>query len=192
MCVASTLCYDGHMSVVAKALLALLLSLPRFKEDTETAEEREQRLTVVSVAIERAAQRATCSGEYEVEGCTRVWSKSARELRMALVTAGTFESHFAQRIHAGHCKPYECDFGRAHSPWQLHRSSFISDEDWTVMHASTQSATDLAAWHAAGALARASGCPGNVGMFSRYMSGGSCTWKGGASRAAFYEKLLKR
>lgn len=179
------------MSDVTGALLALLLSFPRYGTDTETNEGRVQRLGVVSVAIERAAQRATCTEEYAVEGCKKVWYRSPRELRMALVVVGKFESNFAQHIHEGRCRRFECDGGRAHSPWQVHWSRHVPQKDWVGMHAATQEATDLAAWHAAGVLSRMQGCPDSTGMFSLYVTGVSCNHPGGEERAKLYKRLLQ-
>lgn len=179
------------MSVVANALLALLLSLPRYKADTETLEERTQRLTVVSVAIERATERATCSGEYATEGCTKVWFGSPKALRMSLVTVANFESAFAQHIHEGNCTKYECDRGKAHSLWQLHVSSNLPREDWEKIHAPTQEATDLAAWYAAKKLASCS-YRGVAGMFSLYMTGSTVSAPGGKKRAEFFKLLMQR
>jgi hypothetical protein len=40
-----------------------------------------------------------------------------------LLTIGYHESGFSLRIHAGLCKPQECDRGKARGPWQLHKNA---------------------------------------------------------------------
>lgn len=94
---------------LSAAVLAALLTLPTYAEDTgpELAGAKLAQLTAVADAVAEAsaAQRIATS---------RDWA--------ALVVAiGFHESGFSLRIHDGHCRPLECDRGRARGPWQLHR-----------------------------------------------------------------------
>lgn len=182
------------MSVVHTGLLTVLLGLNGFHKDVETDTEREARLTIVATAITKAVHRATCTEEYAVPDCNAIWGGNADELEDLLVTAGKFESGFAQHIHEGNCDEDagECDYGRAHSPWQLHASGLVPYEDWQAMHAATQEATDLGAWYAARVLISTRGCRTVYGMFSMYMTGRTCDWPDAAHRAAFFQRLQRQ
>ncbi len=94
-------------------ILAAVLALPTYKEDRPVTLEKTQQLNAISAAVLRHA-------------------KTADEAAF-LLALGDAESKFSLRIHAGNCKPTECDRGRARGPWQLHRNG-MPDEQWDKMH----------------------------------------------------------
>lgn len=51
-----------------------------------------------------------------------------REEAAFLLTLGHHESGFSFRVHFGICRQFECDHGRALSPWQMHRNGRTEDE----------------------------------------------------------------
>ncbi len=189
-------CYTRFMSVTATALLALLLSLPRFTRDTETAEEREVRMSVVDRSLVYASDRATCSGEYDVPGCHKWWTGSKKSLQVLLVVQAKYETNFAQHIHEGRCRLHlkECDGGRAKGLWQLHAGGTVTKEEWEQFEGTSLENTKVAAWAAARVMMRSLGaCKGDLeGGFAMYATGNSCTWSGAKERADLYRQLMKR
>jgi hypothetical protein len=96
-----------------KSLLVALSLLPTYREDT-AAPEKSAQLAAMSTAIHAAA-------------------KTPDEAAF-LIACGRYETAFSLRIHAGQCRPLECDRGRARGPWQVHRNSAMSDAQWDRMH----------------------------------------------------------
>ena len=70
-----------------------------------------------------------------------------------LVAIGRHESRYSLRIHAGRCKPRECDRGRARGPWQTHRL-WLSPEAWARLLGSSPESTRAAADHASDVVRR--------------------------------------
>ena len=134
----------------------VLMKQPRHFSDTETFDERRDRIVVMGHAINRSTRRAACTDEFALPGCKPIFGD---QMLMAalLITKAKFESGLAEHVHEGHCDlmpaGQRCDadkqgVARAHGPWQQWRSSVFPASDWDDMNASTQAATDLAAWHA--------------------------------------------
>ena len=182
------------MSMTAKAILALLLALPRYSADTETAEQRTKRLETVATSIDVVSESATCSGRYEgKEGCKRFWPLSAKALQRLLITEGFFETGFAQRVHEGHCLKHECDGGRARGPWQLQRNGLMPIEAWEKMTDDGEESTRVGAFYAARKLAQdLNACQSMEGAIARYATGSSCTWSGAPARVRFFERLMAK
>jgi hypothetical protein len=93
-------------------ILAFLLSLPVSREDVHDSR-KELQLASIAIAIDEAAT-------------------SPQEAAM-LIATGYHESHFSLRIHAGNCRPDECDAGRVRGPWQVQRHGMRAEE-WNQMH----------------------------------------------------------
>lgn len=183
------------MTEATQVLLAILLSLPRFHADTETAVEREERLTTIARSIHEASERATCAGAYDAPECERLWPGSTKELETLLVTQGFMESRFAQRVHEGRCQVRigECDGGRARSVWQLQASGLVPREAWVNLEGTSYERTRAAAWYAIQVLYRARNACGSIeGAISRYATGRSCRWTPAKKRVDFYRRLLAR
>jgi len=176
-------------------LLAILLSLQPFSGDSETTDQREARLGIVSDAISGMSERASCTGSFaKDEGCSRVWDGSPKELAMLLVTIGYHETHFSKRIHEGRCLVGECDGGAARGLWQLHQSSLCPWKAWSQITDASPKATRLGAYSAAAVLGLgARKCKGSIeGAISIYATGSSCTWKGAKARMSFFKNLMSK
>lgn len=116
-----------------KAILIALALLPRFGEDREAVGK-----VVQEEAIARGVLRA---------------SKGDKDLAAFLLAWEDAETHGSLRIHRGECYRWECDHGRARSPWQLHRNA-MSAQRWKLMNGveNTQAQADQAAGMARWAL----------------------------------------
>jgi hypothetical protein len=156
---------------------------------------REQRLTSISIAIGRASGRATCTGDYAVEGCKRI-IRDATEAAAILSEWADAESALLKNVQAGQCKPNECDpvrmwdghkvavQHRARGLWQLHRLGEWSNETWNLLHGLTQQSLDAQAWEAIKRFQLGRGQCGSIeGAFANVATGNSCTWKGAHKRA---------
>jgi hypothetical protein len=194
-------------------LLALLMTLAAFGGDTETSAQRYQRLSALAAAIDGAGDYATCSGPYAtVDWCRPVWPRqSGRQLKVMLVMLGKAESNFAERVHAGRCRPDECDairlhdgstFHRARTPWQLQHSSLtapqweemVGAEFWPSFQAAYAASKVLgASWSKCrrdAQLAKLSGS-WETWAVSGYATGGrTCAWSRAPGRVAEYQRLL--
>jgi hypothetical protein len=185
-------------------LLAILLSLPSAHLDRETPEQREARMGVVATAMADASLRATCEGDWEGSDiCKRIWPRSRDELAYLLLTIGFWESRFAQNIHAGTCKPWQCDpsrmpdgrlYHKARSIWQLQWIRHTTRRQWLAIAGVTQVPTTEAAWIASVRLSRGyRSCRtirGAIGVYSG--SRFQCRWPGAYKRYEFYERIVER
>lgn len=107
------------MSTLAQWVLAALLALPVSKADREVDPSvKRAQLETIATAI------ATASSE------TTGWPGSNRELAAFLVTIARYESALAMHIHAGNCRPWECDRGRARGLYQLHAHRSFPEDQW--------------------------------------------------------------
>ncbi len=185
-------------------ILYMLLSLPPAYADTETWDERQARMTIVATAIDDASSQMTCTGKYaptEKAPCKVRWTRSKRELAVLLVTKGWWESRFAQNVHEGNCKSYECDaekqkdgtvIHRARSSWQIQQTGIVKGTEWEDMKGASQAATTTAATVAARALSYAHNrCKTVYGAISGY-GVASCTWSGVANRYRWYGKMMEK
>jgi hypothetical protein len=187
--------------------VAVLLSLTPFYQDRESFEEREARMQTLASAMVDSADRATCSGQYEIEQCVQVWFGSKKQLVLLLATKGNFESRFAKHIHEGNCGPRECDatrwrdprtgkfvvFHRSKSVWQVQSSRRVPREEWNQIEGTDFDSTQKAAWAATKVLSLAMNkCKTVRGAFALYGTGRSCTLKSADKRARFYEQLEKK
>lgn len=186
--------------------LVLLQGLPRFHGDTETPAERDARTNVIASSEASAAHAATCTGSWsEADFCVPVWRGTPVEAVVFLTMTGFMESGFAEHIHKGQCKPYECDavklpggrvFFKARTPWQLQRTR-ATRAHWSDMVGDTPYATFEAAYAAlkvAGAARARCGRSGPwlVGTISGYAGSRTCSWKGAPRRAKLFNRLLAK
>lgn len=113
-------------------ILSALLSLPTFVEDRDAPDKRAQLVAVAdAVASVATDQKITTP---------RNWA--------ALILAiGQAESGFSLRIHAGQCKPFECDRGRARGLFQVHRYAEAVPL-WEQMHGVENTAAQVQVAHA--------------------------------------------
>lgn len=72
-----------------------------------------------------------------------------REEAAYLLAIGWHETKFSYRIQLGICRAFECDHGRALSPWQLHQNG-RSEAEWHGFVGLTVDATAAAAGAALG------------------------------------------
>jgi hypothetical protein len=113
-----------------KAILAALALLPLYKEDASGPEKTAQQ-TAIAYSLAARTQDP--------------------ELVAFVIAWGDAETHYSLRVHAGLCQRWECDHGRARSPWQGHRNG-MADERWSRMlgientDAQVAHALKMAAW----------------------------------------------
>lgn len=150
-------------------ILAFLLTLPVANEDVGDTRKPLQLETIASAIAETAA--------------------TPEEAAM-LIATGYEESKFSLRIHAGRCKPHECDGGKARGPWQVWRAKMPA-KLWRKMHGlgntheQARQAQRRLMWGQAW-------CLGNeYGAMARYL-GLSCSYRGPLirRRLELYEKAL--
>jgi hypothetical protein len=125
-------------------LISAILSLPTFHED----------IGEQLVAQKRAQAELIASAVAEAAEKSRGWPGSQRELAVLLVTIAWHETRFSLRIHDGHCRPYECDHGRARGLWQLHVHASLPRERWLTVAGLDPVSTLNGATEAATALIR--------------------------------------
>jgi len=130
-------------TIAAGAILAALLARPVFHEDREHHELKRAQLAVVADALAVAVQAEPR------------WPWPREQLAAFAITIGDSESRFSLRIHEGQCKPWECDRGRARSPWQLQRGAVVSDEVFDALVGAGLQPTSVAAGAAVRAITRA-------------------------------------
>ena len=181
---------------LAQWVLMVLLALPAAYVDRDEVD-RAQRMEVIADAVSEVCDRATCENAYADDQCRPIWHRSKRELAALLVTKGWWESRFALNVHAGKCKPYECDaikykgtiIHRARSPWQLQRTAF-SEHEWDHMTGTGLKPTRNAAWAAAKVLSRGSSrCKTPFGTLSWY-GRQRCDWRGARPRYRTYTRIM--
>jgi hypothetical protein len=95
-----------------KAILLALALLPSVPAERDTPEKQAQQSAIASAVLREA--------------------RGDNELAAFLLAWGSAESNFALRIQLGHCRPLECDRGRARGPWQAHRNGML-EERWERM-----------------------------------------------------------
>jgi len=165
---------------------------------------RNDRLTSIAIAETRAADRATCSGEFKVPGCKRIIANRT-EVAAILTDWADAETALRSNVHAGQCRKDECDplhqwdghevvlTHRARGLWQLHRLAAWSNELWNMMQGTTQQSTDAQAWEAIKRFQMARGqCRSIEGAFANLATGSSCTWRGAHERAVKTEEIRVR
>jgi hypothetical protein len=166
-------------------LAVLLAATPHVSDRAEPPESRQERLEVLADAMGRAVDKAVSAG---------AWKAPRRELGAYLLSVGTWESHWAARIHQNRCLPWECGRGRARSPWQLERSPLTADA-WDRYEGADASSTRRAALAAALVLSRARhACSSPVGVFAYYHRG-TCVpspafRRGAENRAKTFQRLM--
>lgn len=193
----STACQVGEHRASSRIMtvawiLSLLVSLPPAYADrySETEDAREVRMDAIARAVHDATSKATCTGRFATDTCEALWSGRPEHLAMLLVTKGWWESRYALNVHEGNCKPWECDAGKARTPWQLQHTSF-SAPDWDDMVGVDFESTRRAAWSAAKVLAVGMRrCHSFHGALSWYAST-RCSWSGAANRMVTYKRLTK-
>lgn len=196
------------MTLKALILLTLLSRTP-FHLDTETWDEREERLEEVSQNVVSATDLATCyeGGDTAIpEGCKRIWPDSRKSLAILLVEQAVSESDLSHRIQDNECRLEigECDARRswdydekrprytqrAFSLWQLQYFGDIPTAHWEVIRTG-RPGTAHAAWHAARRLSSARrDCSDIQGAISRYATGNGCEWSGSQKRLQLYNSLM--
>lgn len=114
-----------------------------------------------------------------------------------LITLGQHESGFSFRVHFGICRQFECDHGRALSPWQMHKNG-RTDDEWLGFVGLSLQATRGAAFAAlqhvrfAERACRYSPDP-LVGTFRAY-AGRGCTvpLPGERDRVATFQAVMRK
>ena len=177
-------------------VLSMLLSLrPAYIDQNEV--DRSARMAVLAYAIADVCYQATCKAPY-VAQCDPIWTGTDRELAAMLVTKGWWESRFASNVHAGKCKPDECDpkmyrgvlIHTARSPWQLQRTSY-AEALWDQLEGDSLEKTRNASWVAATILSEGRRrCRSDFGTLSWYGIQ-RCSWHPAKRRYSTYLRLMK-
>lgn len=145
-------------------ILALLNSLPLYREDAKGSEKTAQ-MTGIAHAI---------SGEILSD-----------EQTVFLIMWGEFETHYSLRIHSGNCRKWECDRGKAKGPWQSHRRPLPVGVEYTEIQVAD------AARHVRWAYRE---CRGSVLGAIRVLAGRGCShpWPSEYLRERRLRELLTR
>lgn len=114
--------------MIAESVLAWILSLGVYSRDKtpELADRKAEQAAIVADAIATATE--------EVAG----WPGPKRELAAILTTIAWHESRFSLDVHAGRCRPRECDpdshgRARARGLWQIWRPYKMPDHEWELL-----------------------------------------------------------
>ena len=141
-----------------KLLLAIILTLSSPNPAHESSEQHHARMVTVASAIEEAAD-------------------GDREVAAFLVMTARRESEYRWTIHAGKCKPDECDGGKAGTLWQIQHGSWFARSEWLKLIGTDLKATTLAAKKAASIYRRGRRyCKSPQGAISLYATGRHCHW----------------
>lgn len=176
----------------------ILLSLEPSYSDKETWEERSARMELIATAIDDASSRATCADKYDMPDCEKTWIKDKKTLGLLLVTKGFWESKFAQNVHDGKCRVYECDAykvngkvrHKARSIWQIQKTGLVNKDEYAKMGSSSLESTTISANVAVRHLTLGMNkCKTISGTIAVYGGAKSCFWTGAAPREAFYKKI---
>jgi hypothetical protein len=170
------------MNLPASIVIVLSqFSIPSIDRDEAN---RNDRLTSIAIAITRAAEHATCTGAFAVEGCKKIAS-DPNVVASELMAKTEAETNLRKNVHLGACKNWECDpvrvrvkggyviYHQARGLWQAHRKGAWSSAEWDSLLGTTQQATDATAWEATKSIAGYKGmCDGGIaGAFAAYGAG---------------------
>lgn len=114
------------------AALAAVLALPVYKDDLTDARKVPQ-----LAALAR-----------EVSLLEPPAGVSRKDWRALVLAVGEAETGYSLRIMDGLCRPYECDHGKARSPWQLHANDHTRPvweqlQGFTTLHVQVQTASEM-------------------------------------------------
>ena len=119
------------------------------------------------------------------------WPGPKEELVAALISLAKSESEFAEHVHAGNCRPDECDGGLAASLWQIHDGEWLPNGVWNQIQGTDLDSTTQAAIWAAHFLAKGRKRCGNLrGAYALYATGKTCHWAPGIKRARYAKRIL--
>lgn len=155
-------------------------------------------MELIATAIDDASSRATCADKYDMPDCEKTWIKDKKTLGLLLVTKGFWESKFAQNVHDGKCRVYECDAykvngkvrHKARSIWQIQKTGLVNKDEYAKMGSSSLESTTISANVAVRHLTLGMNkCKTISGTIAVYGGAKSCFWTGAAPREAFYKKI---
>lgn len=193
------------MATLQELLVVLMMALPTHYLDTETPDERQQRMGVIAAAIVTASDYALCHGKFAGdENCEAIWTGTQDELVVLLLTKAFWESRLAQNVHAGKCRDWQCDpwkskngtiVHRARTIWQLQRTRIVTAE-WDWMLGTDRRSTTYAAWAATKVLSRGKRACSTTNGTIRWYATGRCdsnVWVAPArKRTIFFEQQLRK
>jgi len=169
--------------MMLKAVIAVVLALPVWKQDVRGTPEKTEQLTAIATSVYRAA-----NGDPDVAALT--------------LALGQHESAYSIRITRGECRGRECDPRRlrdgtieyrARGAWQLHRNG-LSDAAWSALlgpdSIDAQATEAVRRVRSAFATCRAQGTLGAI----RAYAGNGCTkpLAGESARLATFESIRRR
>ena len=176
--------------------IGIVLSLLPVPKVDQSEQDRDKRLYSIAIGIDRAAERATCTGAYAGETCRPIASDPSLVAAELIVLANE-ETALRRNVHADACLAHQCDptkqrvrgvvyiMHRARSLWQLHKAPIWSDAKWAALAGMSQEATDNSAWEATKLMAGGHGaCKTTAGAFAYYAGNRWCLHKSAEGRAA--------
>jgi hypothetical protein len=153
----------------------------------EELSHREERMQMVAESIANSSHKATCTENYKIPGCKRIYGGSPEMLAMIVLRFAYQESNLAEYVHSNKCANedhqykefwYKCDAyrnrngelkHRAIGLWQLHSSKYlIPQEKWEQMGFATYEATQLSSNLATGLIIGYTTQYGLAGAFKKY------------------------
>ena len=191
------------MNLLAALLYVSLILTPWYKDlQRETFQERSDRYSIIVSSTVKAAERATCTGQYANTICKPIYHGDSMELAFTMFGLAYMESRFARNVHAGKCEAHQCDaykdrngnvIHRAASIWQVHVSPIVPRSEWEQLGGLDQVSTDKAAWAATRVYVHGRNrCGTMVGGISQYAGTGRCDWPEASKRAALIEHLMRK
>lgn len=163
------------------------------------------RMHVIAESVTTGSKRNICNEEpIEEKIC---WKYNPEKLSFFVLMEGWYETKFERHIHEGKCRQHECDavfrptssgkkvfsYHRARTPWQLHKTLYISSEEWRSMIGTDLTSTTTAATVAGRILSfTRNRCGSDLGAIGLYATGKTCRWSGAQGRLNgilyFYKK----
>jgi len=182
-------------------ILATLFYLMSNQFDGTTREadicDNAERINVIAESVVQGTQNNMCSDNPTKAEQKVCWQHEPAKLAYFITMQGWYESKFEERIHAGKCLRHECDavfwntpsgkkifmYHQARTPWQLHKTFYISSEEWKSMIGTDLASTTLAATVSGRILGfTRNRCKSDLGAIGLYATGKTCKWAGAQGR----------
>jgi len=166
------------------------------------------RMEVIAEALDAGVENNLCQNPETLtkEQMKSCWSGNPERLAWIMFTMGELESGYKYNIHAGQCSKHECDpvfrllsngekkfvYHKARTSWQLHKTNFITDQQWEDMVGTSLEATTIAATIVGKELTSFRyTCGSDRGAISMYATGRMCNWVNAKSRLQKAKKHMQ-
>jgi hypothetical protein len=169
------------------------------------------RLTTIAEATAQAPESLLCDDSYDKEMILKnhklaCWKGESERLSWMLYTLSELEGGLKKHIHEGKCKWDECDpvfkmlpsgekifvRHRARTLWQLHKTNFLTKQDWSDIVGTSLESTLLAAQIAGKEISWFKEiCGTEKGALSIYATGKTCKWSEAPGRVNKIDSNMK-